>query len=114
MLGAGGFGLRAFCNKPRGVEEVAIEGVVWGSDVDRREGMRLMGPPGFIGLREGLIAGDFSCSSSSSLDSFDRGLVGSRESSDMVREISGGVAMVVSSSRGDLHERFTERRLLKR
>jgi len=112
MLGEGGFGLRAFCNKPRGVEEVAIEGVVWGSDVDRREGMRR--PPGFIGSREGLIAGDFSCSSSSSLDSFDRGLVGSRESSDVVREISGGVAMVASSGRGDLHERFTERRLLKR
>jgi hypothetical protein len=111
MLGAGGFGLLAFCNKPRGVEEVVIEGVVWGSDVDRREGMR--GPPGFIDSHEGLIAGDFSCSSSSSLDSFDRGLVGSRESSDVVREISGGVAMVASSSGEDLHERFTERRLLK-
>jgi hypothetical protein len=85
--------------------------VVWGSDVDRREGMR--GPPRFIGSRAGLFTGDFSCSSSSSLDSFGRGVVGSRESSDVVCEISGGVAMVASSGRGYLHERFTERRLLK-
>ena len=111
MLGAGGFGLRAFCNKPRGVEEVVIEGVVWGSDVDRREGMR--GPPGFIGSHKGLIAGDFSSSSSSSLDSFERGLAISRESSDIVRDICGGVVMVASSDRRDLHGRFIERRLPK-
>ncbi len=40
MLAGGGFGLRAFCNIPRGVEEVVMEGVVVASAVDRREGTR--------------------------------------------------------------------------
>jgi hypothetical protein len=90
MLGAGAFGLRAFCNKPRGVEEVVIEAALWGADVDRSEGMRGL----FEGSFEGLIALD---PSSPPLESFDRGLVGLKESSGAVREASGGVAMVASS-----------------
>lgn len=38
--GAGGIGLRAFCNIPRGVEEVLIGVRFEGSETDRREGTR--------------------------------------------------------------------------
>jgi hypothetical protein len=48
--GGGAFGLRAFCNIPRGVEEDVIEAVVEGSETDRREGTRwIFVDPGLSG-----------------------------------------------------------------
>ena len=38
--GAGGIGLRAFCNTPRGVEEVLMGARFKGSETVRREGTR--------------------------------------------------------------------------
>jgi hypothetical protein len=91
MLGNvdGAFCLRAFCNKPRGVEDGVMEAE---SDVLRSEG--ILGV--FEGLEEsseGLPNGD--SSSSSSVDSGDRGLVAkSFESSGASGGWSGEEAIV--------------------
>ena len=54
--GGGGFGLRAFCNIPRGVEEVLMGAMFEGSETDRREGTRwIFEDPG-----PGLPAGEVS------------------------------------------------------
>jgi hypothetical protein len=70
MLGNvdGAFGLRAFCTNPRGVEDVVMEAE---SDALRSEGIRGV-LEGLDESSEGLPNGD---SSSSSVDSGDRGLV---------------------------------------
>ena len=77
MLGNvdGAFCLRAFCNKPRGVEDGVMEAE---SDVLRSEGILgvFEGLEGLEESSEGLPNGDSSSSSSSSsVDSGDRGLV---------------------------------------
>jgi hypothetical protein len=86
----GGPGRRAFCNTPSGVEEVVIEGVVVGSDVDRREGIRGV----FANSGEGLTAGE---SSSSSVVEGERGAIAkSMESSGAAGAmVSGAEAMLV-------------------
>lgn len=40
VAGGGAFGLRAFCNMPRGVEEALIGGGLAESETDRRPGTR--------------------------------------------------------------------------
>jgi hypothetical protein len=88
-LDGGGIGLRAFCSKPRGVEEAVI-GVFEISEVDRSEGIRRV----FEVSGEGLVAGD---SSSESVNSpGDRGLAKSMDSSGA----GGGVAIVCVVSNG--------------
>lgn len=83
-----GTGLRAFCNKPRGVDEAVIEGVVEESEVGRKEGRRRV----FEESGLGLLAGDSSSESVSSPG--DRGLAKSTESSGADGGKSGGVAIV--------------------
>lgn len=80
----GPLGLRAFWTKPRGVEDGVMDA---GSDVVRREGIR-----GGLESNEGLPRGD---STSSSVDSEDRGLVPkSFESSGALGGLSGEEAII--------------------
>jgi hypothetical protein len=83
----GAFGLRAFCTKPRGVEDGVME---VRSDVLRSEGIREI----FEESNEGLPNGD---SSSSSVDPGDRGLVAkSFESSGALGGLSGEEAIAAN------------------
>jgi hypothetical protein len=92
IVGDGPFGLRAFCTKPRGVEDEVMDAVPWGSDVDRSEGilgvlevLEVLGES-----NDGLPSGD----SSSSVDCGVRRIVAkSIESSGALGGLSGGVAM---------------------
>jgi hypothetical protein len=56
--GGGTFGLRAFCNMPKGVEEAVIDFVLSGSD--RREGSRGGNEGSVVGSAEGLLRGESS------------------------------------------------------
>ncbi len=53
MFVAAGTGLRAFCKRPRGVEEAVMDGVPEGSEVDRREGRRGVFEVSGVGLANG-------------------------------------------------------------
>jgi hypothetical protein len=72
---------------PRGVEEVVMEAVLWGSETDRREGTR----GAFEESGAGLVAGK-----DSSEEVWEKGLVGvSTVSSGVLaaNALAGGVAM---------------------
>jgi hypothetical protein len=107
-VGVGAIGLRAFCTKLRGVEEAVMDVVPLGSDIDRRDGT--------LGVleasNEGLPNGD---SSSSSVDSGDRGLVAkSIDSSGALGGLSGGAAIAACpESLFAWHERTRDRPVLK-
>lgn len=72
MEAAGGAGLRAFCSIPSGVEEELMGVEVWGSGVDRREGIR------GVFDSDGEVVGEVS----GSVETSERGLEGAAKSTD--------------------------------